>query len=114
MSHERFESVIEALNQCALDCIHCETSCLEEMNVEEMVRCIKLDRECAETCLFSAKMLATDPEHSADILNLCAKICDLCGDECEKHASHMEHCKVCAETCRECAKECRSFAKVNV
>lgn len=114
MSHERFEGVIEALNQCATDCIHCEVACLEEENVKDLVRCIRLDRECAETCLFTSKMLASGAELSGEIMNLCAKICDMCGDECEKHSSHMEHCRVCAESCRRCAEECRSFAKVNV
>lgn len=114
MSHERFESVIEALNQCAIDCIHCEVACLEEENVKGLVSCIRLDRECAETCLFTAKMLASDAELSGDFLNVCARICNMCGDECEKHASHMEHCRVCAESCRQCAEECRSFSKVNV
>jgi hypothetical protein len=113
MSHEQFEGVIDALNQCALDCIHCEVACIEEDNVHELVRCIRLDRECSETCLFTAKMLAADSELSRDILNLCARICDMCGEECEKHASHMKHCRICSESCRMCAEECRSFVKVN-
>ncbi|HEX2919696.1 MAG TPA: four-helix bundle copper-binding protein [Bacteroidales bacterium] len=108
MSHEQFKDVIDALYKCATDCIHCEVACLEEDNVKGLVQCIKLDRECSETCIFAAKMLASDPEMSTDILNLCASICDLCATECEKHAGHMEHCKVCAESCRECAEACRS------
>jgi hypothetical protein len=96
-----------------MDCIHCESACLYEENVKDMTRCIRLDRECAETCLYAAKMLAADPEFPSDILKLCAIACSACGDECEKHASHMEHCRVCAESCKKCAEECRSMVRVN-
>jgi hypothetical protein len=113
MHHERFETVINALNQCAEDCLHCENSCLEEENVKNLVRCIKLDRECAEICLFTAKMLASDTMFSNEIMKLCANICDKCAEECDKHAQHMEHCRVCAESCKRCAEECRAFAKVS-
>ena len=114
MTHEQFDEVIDALNECAIDCINCEVACLEEENVEGLVRCIRLDRECAETCLFTVKMIAADAELSRDILDLCARICDTCRDECEKHADHMDHCRICAESCRRCAEECRSLVKVTV
>jgi hypothetical protein len=113
MSHEQFSSLIDSLNQCAIDCIHCADACLDEENVKGLARCIRLDNDCADTCIFTAKMLARDSEFSSEILNFCAMVCDACGDECEKHAGHMEHCRVCAESCRQCAEECRSFAKVN-
>ncbi|HEX2969607.1 MAG TPA: four-helix bundle copper-binding protein [Bacteroidales bacterium] len=114
MSHEHFEAVIDTLHECAVDCIHCANACLEEDNVKDLVKCIKLDKECADTCLFTAEMLAGNATLSEEILNLCVKICDSCGDECEKHASHMEHCRICAESCRSCAEECRSLVRVNI
>jgi hypothetical protein len=113
MSHEQYIEVIDALNQCVTDCIHCGTSCLKEENVKGMIRCITLDRECAEICIYTSKMLASDSEFSGDILNLCSKICSACGDECGKHASHMEHCRICAESCRKCAAACRQMVRVN-
>ena len=114
MSHEQFENVIDSLNQCSLDCVHCANACLDEQNAKDLARCIRLDLECADTCTFNAKMLAANSEFSSDFLNICAKVCDACGDECEKHASHMEHCSICAESCRKCAEECRSIVRVNV
>lgn len=114
MSHEQFTSVIEALNQCALDCIHCADACLDEKNPKELARCIRLDQLCADTCIFTSKILAADSELSSDILNFCAKVCELCGNECEKHANHMDHCRVCAESCRRCVEECRSVVRVNI
>ena len=114
MSHEKYLSVIEALNQCAMDCFHCADACLEERNPKDLARCIRLDQLCADTCLFTTRLLAVDSELSADALNLCAKACDLCAKECEKHSKHMDHCRECAESCRDCAEECRSVAQVNV
>lgn len=112
MSHEEYREIISSLYQCAIDCIHCENACLEESSVKGLVKCIRLDRDCADACLFTAKLLAGETEFSDEITTICGKICDACAEECEKHASHMEHCKVCAESCRKCAKDCRSLVKV--
>lgn len=114
MSHEQFRTVIDALYDCATECLHCENACLDEQDVKGLARCIRLDRECAETCLFSAKMLSAGTEFSGEVMNLCANVCDACAEECGKHAHHMEHCRVCAEACRRCAAECRSAVKINV
>lgn len=114
MSHRQYEGLIDTLNQCAAECIHCENACLEEDNVHELVRCIKLDRDCADVCLFTAKMLTAGSEFSTEVIQLCAKICDACGDECERHASKMDHCRACMEACRRCAEECRSVAHSGV
>lgn len=113
MSHEQYTKVIDTLYQCATDCIHCENACLDEENVKGLVRCIKLDRDCADFCLFTARALAADSEFSSEISLLCAKICDACADECEKHSMHMDHCRVCMESCRRCAEECRSVVSVS-
>jgi hypothetical protein len=114
MTHEEFRESIEACYNCATDCLQCENSCLDEHDVKDMVKCIRLDRDCAETCIFTAKMLASDTVFFNEISILCAKICDDCADECEKHASHMDHCRICAESCRRCAEACRSNIKINV
>lgn len=113
MSHEQFQSAIDSLNQCVVDCIHCQNACLEEHKMRDLVSCIRLDMVCADTCLFTAKMLASDSEFNYEFASLCAKVCDSCAEECEKHSSHMDHCKVCAESCRRCAEKCRSLARVH-
>ena len=76
-----------------------------------MARCIELDRECAEACYASARLMGLGGQHAAAFCNACAEICDGCAEECEKHK--MDHCKRCAEACRKCAEECRSMAGVN-
>lgn len=108
MSHEKFQTCINACYECATECKHCENACLNETDVSKMVRCIKLDGECATICLAAATLMSGGSGFSNDICRLCAEMCEACATECEKH-SHMEHCKKCAEVCRSCARECKSM-----
>lgn len=111
MAHEKSKELLEALNNCAAECNHCATACLNEVDVKMLARCIKLDIDCAAICQLTAAYVARDSEHAHHLLKECAEICEACADECEKHAKHgMEHCRVCAETCRRCAEECMQMA----
>ena len=106
MSYEKFQNCIEACLECATVCENCATSCLREENTKMMASCILLDRQCAEICTASARVMAMSGGFSTQLCQLCAEVCEACARECEKH-SHMEHCMLCAESCRNCAEECR-------
>ena len=107
MSHEHHRELIAVLNNCASECNHCLTSCLDEQDVKMFSRCIKLDIDCAEICSLTASLLSRDSEHGHHLLKECAEVCDKCAEECEKHAKMgMEHCRKCAEACRACAEAC--------
>src|SRR5665647_3711750 len=105
MSHEKNQSVIDALNNCTTACNHCTTSCLDEQDIQKLSKCIKLNIDCAQVCSLTASLLARGSDHGKYLINECVEICNACAEECEKH-SHMEHCKNCAEACRQCATEC--------
>lgn len=109
MSHQKFQECIDACLECAIECEHCSTACLQEDDVKMMSKCIQLDRDCADICALTARLLARGSEHGMHLMKECAEVCEKCAEECEKH-SHMEHCKACAEACRRCAEECRSMA----
>lgn len=106
MSHEKNKELISMLNECAAECNHCTSACLEEQDVKMLAKCIKLEIDCAEICRLATSFLARGSEHAEHILKECAEICEACAKECEKH-SHMEHCKKCAEVCRKCAETCQ-------
>ncbi len=110
MAHETNQQLIAALNNCAIECNHCATACLEEQDVQMLSTCIKLDLDCADICKVTATLLARDSVHGKHLLKECAEICNACAEECEKHAHHHEHCKRCAEACRSCAEACTSMA----
>ena len=106
MEHENNKFLIDALNDCAAACNHCATACLDEEDVKMMVKCIKIDLDCAAICSLTATLLARGSEHGKHLLKECIEVCNACAEECEKHA-HMQHCKKCAEDCRKCAEACK-------
>ena len=106
MSHEINRSLLETLNNCAAECDHCITACLQEQDVKMLVRCIRLDIDCSEICRLAASYVARGSDHAEHILRECAELCNSCAEECNKHAHHMDHCRTCAEACRACAEAC--------
>ncbi|HEY5463537.1 MAG TPA: four-helix bundle copper-binding protein [Hanamia sp.] len=104
MPNQQYQKCIDACLACATICNHCAVSCLEEKEVPNLTKCIRLDLECAVVCRASAELMTLNSVHSSGICGLCTTICDACAEECEKHSA-MEHCKECAESCQVCAKE---------
>ena len=109
-AQQQHHACIEACVECWTACEMCSDACLHEENVERMVRCIRLDRDCAAICRLAAEAMVRGSDLAARICALCAEICEACGEECAKHADHHDHCRVCAEACRRCAQECRRMA----
>jgi hypothetical protein len=101
---ESSQALLQQLLECAIACEHCAMSCLNEEQVNMMTRCIELDRDCADTCLHTAKLVTRESEISDVILAVCEKICRICAEECRKH--NNDHCRTCAEICERCAEAC--------
>ncbi len=104
--HAQNQHLLDALHDCLAVCEQCATACLSEQDVQMMVSCIRLDRDCADLCALTARFVARDSAHAAHLLTLCADICQACAAECGKHA-HMAHCKDCAAACLRCEQACR-------
>jgi hypothetical protein len=114
MNPEKIQECIDACITCAIECDRCATACLNEKDISMLARCIELDRECAEACYATARLMGIGGEHATLFCHVCAEICETCAEECEKHVAHgMEHCRSCAEACRSCADTCRSLTGVN-
>ena len=109
ITSKHFETCIDACNKCVTACEHCAASCLREPDINMMVRCIELDRECADMCTLAIQLMSRGSDYAAKFCALCAEICQTCGDECAKHKA--EHCQQCAKVCHACAQECRKMAK---
>lgn len=75
-----------------------------------MVRCIKLDMDCAQICRLAASYMARGSEFAQMLCRLCADLCQTCAEECAKH--QMAHCQRCAQVCRRCADECSRMAEM--
>ncbi|MDP9373316.1 MAG: four-helix bundle copper-binding protein [Chloroflexota bacterium] len=107
-------AAVQAALDCAQACTACADACLGEQDKERLVRCIRLDLDCADICGATASILsrqtAFEPALARAVLQACVEACRLCGDECEGHAQHgMEHCRVCAEACRRCEQACSAL-----
>ncbi|GAA4373556.1 four-helix bundle copper-binding protein [Hymenobacter koreensis] len=106
--HNQNQALLQALNDCVAACEHCATACLQESHVQMMARCIALDRDCADVCALTARLLARGSEHARHLMRECAEICKACGDECAQH--QHQHCQECAAACRRCEEACRAAA----
>lgn len=96
--------LIQQLANCALVCEACAAACLNEDDVEMMTRCIELDRDCADLCELTSRLIIRESEVLNSVILACEEICRLCAEECRKH--DMEHCKECAAACEKCAETC--------
>jgi hypothetical protein len=102
----------EACYQCAEACTACADDCLSEQGqVESLVKCIRLDLDCADICAATGRVVSRQTERDAGVtgaqLAACIAVCKSCADECERHAARgMEHCRVSAEECRTCEQAC--------
>ena len=64
MAHEQNRKLIEILANCAAECNHCASACLEEYDVSKLLRCIKLDIDCAEICTLAISFVSRGSEHA--------------------------------------------------
>jgi uncharacterized membrane protein len=112
-ANETLARCIEQCFACALTCTSCADACLAEERVRELVRCIRLDLDCADMCEATGRLLtrqtSSEPQLTRNMLGVCAQACRTCAEECERHAQHHEHCRVCAEACRRCEQACEDL-----
>ncbi|MBE0535249.1 MAG: four-helix bundle copper-binding protein [Phycisphaerae bacterium] len=112
MTTDKYKDCIEACNACAVACEYCATACLQGENVQMLVRCIAMNRDCAKLCYTASGFMAAGSEFSEDICATCSDICQACADECRQHKH--DHCQQCADVCERCAKECEKMATADI
>lgn len=105
LAEEPLRAFLEAAEECAQSCTACADACLGEKNVPSLVRCIRLNLDCADICSATSRLFSRQTHGEPSVLRAqleaCAEVCRVCGAECEKHAAHHAHCRVCAESCRQ-------------
>lgn len=103
--------LIEALYRCADACEHSAHISLDEPDLDYLLDNIKIQRDCADICLLTARMLSKGSIYVRDLVELCITVCRDCAEECD--GQNMAHCSKCARSCRECEEACRKFVAVN-
>lgn len=113
LDHDLCIAAVEAVLACSQTCIACADACLSEPDVAAMVKCIRIDLDCADICATTARVLSRHTAYDADLtraqLQTCITACRVCGDECASHADMHTHCKVCAQACRDCEAACQAL-----
>jgi len=106
-------AAIEALSDCAQACTACADDCLSEEQVQDLIKCIRLNLDCADVCAATIRVVSRQTEYDANVtrplLEACIAACRSCGDECSSHAEMHEHCRICAEACRRCEQACQEL-----
>ena len=101
---------IEMCLQTAASCTACADECLDEPDIANMRRCIRLNLDCADIVGLLARLLSRrgDPELTTlrTYLEAATSICGAAAAESAKHGADYEYCKLNAENCMDCAREC--------
>lgn len=105
---------IEACFDCEQTCTSCANACLaQEEMLPKLVRCIRLDLDCADVCAATGRILSRQTETDWQLvlvqLQALERAVKVCGDECQKHADRHEHCRICMESCRRCEESCKAL-----
>src|SRR5690242_17071555 len=107
MPSDNYKDCVDACAACATTCSYCASQCLQEDDLKNLIKCIRMDLECAALCRAAAELMSLGSNYSGQLCHICADACSACATECEKHAQKgMEHCRECAEACRKCATAC--------
>jgi hypothetical protein len=113
MNQQTLLACLQACYDCAQACTTCADACLGEKDVHNLVRCIRLNQDCADICGATGRLLSRHTESPSALLRhmlqTCEEACQACAAECQTHAHHHEHCAVCAEACRQCAEACHAL-----
>src|SRR5438093_1095902 len=73
MAHQEHKSCIAACVQCAQECEHCGTACIEENRPQ----CARICIDCAQICWSCAGYMSRGSSQMAAICGVCADICDV-------------------------------------
>ena len=89
---------LEACVECMEICNSCADACLGEKQVDSLKHCIRLNRDCADICEATVRILSrlteTDWRLVHGVVEAMVTACNLCAEECERHADMHEHCRV--------------------
>jgi hypothetical protein len=114
-ANEALVRCIEECLACAFACTSCADSSLAEEDVRVLVRCIRLNLDCADVCDATGRVLTRqtnfEPSPARSLVETCAQTCNVCAEECERHAHHHEHCRLSVEACRRCEQACEDLLR---
>ena len=106
------KELLRVLAECADECERCYDACLENERTNELIRTLRLCRDCAKSCRVTSSFVASNSEYAGRMVDLCEEICNQCAELCSHHKDEEQECSACAKVCRKCAEACKSFESV--
>ena len=67
LQNSKYQSCIDACNDCFEACEFCATECLREEEVKMMSKCIQRCRDCANICVTASQFMSRDSEYAKQI-----------------------------------------------
>lgn len=107
---QAFAMCIDAAFKAAQACMACSDMCLAVEDTRLVIKCVRLNGDCADLCVATGWMLSREPNPDAATmqkqLEACANACQECAAECERIGAIYPHVKVCAQACKRCVAAC--------
>jgi hypothetical protein len=107
---QAFAMCIDAAFKAAQACMACSDICLAVEDTRLLIKCVRLNGDCADLCVATAWMLSREPHPDRDTMQKqiesCTRVCQETAAECERLATIYPHAKVCAAACKRCVASC--------
>ncbi|WEG13731.1 four-helix bundle copper-binding protein [Pullulanibacillus sp. KACC 23026] len=97
--------LIQIINHCSLHCDEMITYLLDQEQLGDRRRQLKLLRDCSSICGFTASHMAAQSFLTPSLIKLCAYTCEHCGRECGQFEDPMS--VRCSKVCLTCARYCQ-------
>lgn len=104
------------MQECIATCRECATTCLDTARYGlgrggeyATAALITIELDCADLCFTSAGFMARGSDFYRQVCGVCADVCRRCAEACEQFPDD-ETMRRCAEICRRCEECCRRMA----
>lgn len=104
------KDLLRILAECATECETCFDASLDNERTEELIRVIRLCRDCARICYATSSFVASNSKHAKHLAKECAEICKECAEACGNNTNVEQESMPCMKICKECEEACREFA----
>ena len=106
--YQEMSGCISDCDECARECTHLVTHCLNVGGAHADAGHIRLLLDCGGICRTAAEFMARASTLHGVICQACARVCDRCATDCERFDDD-EEMAACAAACRRCAESCRAM-----
>ena len=107
---QAFAMCIDAAFKASQACMACSDICFAVEDARLLIKCVRLNGDCADLCVATGWMLSREP-HPDPVamqtqIEACVRACQETAAECERLGTLYPHTKLCAAACKRCVAAC--------